>query len=421
MEATKKLSVSQLSGYIKSVFDDELILHNICVYGELSQLSIRENVSYFTITEGGCYINCGMFSKVENIEVGTLVQIYGSVSFYTKSGKTNFTAKNIVSIGKGSLGDELKKLTERLKNEGLFVSRPKPPIYIGKVAVITSEAGAVIHDIMRVLRDKCVNVDLRLFPAAVQGANAEHTLIEALDSVNEGNYDVVLIARGGGSAYDLDVFNSEKLARAVAESSVPVISAIGHETDYTLCDYCAGVRAGTPSIAAATIADINLDFLARFHTALQKIDMGLIRIYERLTANAYRNASSVIHAMDKKVAANLWRINAASDKLTTSLQRIPEHLQKKLLLVSKSISDKIDDLEKYSDISVGNTIARLESASPLKALARGYAKVLGAKKDVTSVTELKKDDTVVICFSDGKAEAIIKNIKEHSHEPRRKP
>ena len=125
--------------------------------------------------------------------------------------------------------------------------------------------------------------------------------------------------------------------------------------------------------------------------------------------------------MDKKVAANLWRINAASDKLTTSLQRIPEHLQKKLLLVSKSISDKIDDLEKYSDISVGNTIARLESASPLKALARGYAKVLGAKKDVTSVTELKKDDTVVICFSDGKAEAIIKNIKEHSHEPRRKP
>ena len=146
MEATKKLSVSQLSGYIKSVFDDELILHNICVYGELSQLSIRENVSYFTITEGGCYINCVMFSKVENIEVGTLVQIYGSVSFYTKSGKTNFTAKNIVSIGKGSLGDELKKLTERLKNEGLFVSRPKPPIYIGKVAVITSEAGASRHN-----------------------------------------------------------------------------------------------------------------------------------------------------------------------------------------------------------------------------------------------------------------------------------
>lgn len=420
MEATKKLTVSQLSGYIKSVFDDELILHNICVYGELSQISVKDNVSYFTITEGGCYINCVMFSTTENIEVGTLIQVYGSVSFYTKSGKTNFTAKNIVPMGKGSLKDELTKLTRRLESEGLFTSRPKPPAYIGKVAVITSEAGAVIHDIMRVLRDKHINVDLRLFPASVQGSNAERSIIEALDKVNDEQYDTVLIARGGGSSYDLDVFNSEKLARAVAESKVPVISAIGHETDYTLCDYCAGVRAGTPSIAAALIADINLDFLARFRSALQRIDLGLIRIFKRLSASAYRNASSVVHAMDKKVSASKWRITAAQSRMTASITRKCELPKAELLRLAKSVSDKMAALEKSNEAAIGNTVKRLESASPLKTLARGYAKVCGAQKDIKGVADLEKGDEVRIYFSDGSAEARITNIKEQRHDSRRK-
>ncbi len=421
MEANKKLSVSQLSGYIKSVFDDELILHNICVYGELSQISVRENVTYFTLTEGGCHIGCVMFSTVENIEIGTLVQIYGSVTFYTKSGKTNFTAKDIVPIGKGTLNDELKRLTNRLKNEWLFESRPKPPVYIGKAAVITSEAGAVIHDIMRVLRDKNTNIDLRLFPASVQGSNAEHSIISALEKANGEDFDVVLVARGGGSTYDLDVFNSEKLARAVAASNIPVISAIGHESDYTLCDFCAGLRAGTPSIAASVIADINLEFFARFHSALQKIDMGLKRIFEHLSTVAYRSASSIVHAMDKKIISSRWRIISESNSIANSLRQIVFWSQTKLFRLAKKITDRIDDIEKSDEQSVKNAITKLESASPLKTLSRGYAKIFGNNKDIKSVHELSKDDKIDIYFSDGKAEAQIKNIEGHNHEPRRKP
>lgn len=248
MKDDKTLSVSQLNGYIKSVFDDELILHNIGVTGELSQISVREKATYFTITEGDCYINCIIFSAVEKIEAGTEVRAYGRVAFFAKSGKINFYAKSISPVGKGTLHAELLKRKDKLKSEGLFENRLQPPVYIRSVAVITSSAGAVIHDIMSVIRDKGVSVSLKLFSSAVQGDNADKEIVNALQAANASDADIIVLARGGGSQYDLDVFNNETVARAVANSKIPVISAVGHETDYTLCDFCAGRRAGTPSM-----------------------------------------------------------------------------------------------------------------------------------------------------------------------------
>lgn len=423
METCKFLSVSQLNGYIKSVFDDELILHNIGIFGELSQLSVRENVSYFTITEGGCYINCVMFSSVENIEIGSLVKVYGSVTFYPKSGKTNFGAKSISVYGKGELNAELNKLKERLKSEGLFENRKKPPVYIARAAVITSEAGAVIHDIMSVIRDRGAKLELKLFPSSVQGNSAEKSIVDALNKANDENFDVIVIARGGGSNYDLDVFNSEKLARAVANSCTPVISAVGHETDYTLCDFCAGTRAGTPSIAAAIISDINLEFSARFRQALQTIDSGIERLYLQRSSRIYRSSATVVHSMDKKLQRYSFDVRTATNRMSVGLKEIVSENLSRILQVSESVRRKVEDIYSQTDIRFKTCSAALEHSSPLKTLSRGFAKVISKNKTVNGISDISAGDDVRIVFADGSAKAEITEIERtgKNHGSRRKP
>lgn len=386
--ASKRLSVSQLNGYIKSVFDDELILHNIALFGELSQLSVHDGISYFTVTEGGCYVNCVMFSAVEKIEEGAQILAYGKVTYYAKSGKVNFTARSISVTGKGKLIDEFRRLKETLRKEGLFDNHPDLPVYIGNIAVITSESGAVIHDINSVICSKKSDIDIMLLPVSVQGNNAEADIIDALDKANSYDVDAVIIARGGGSNYDLDIFNSEKLARAVAKSSVPVISAIGHETDYTLCDFCASVRAGTPSIAAGIITDINVGFFARFQNALQKINIGINNIFSNSLSVAKYAALCVTHAMDKKIQSYCFDIIRQLSKIYNS----------------------IDESYKKNASKLTDCASRLEFSNPLKILSKGYTKVLLSNHRIDSVTELRKGDRIDLIFKDGRATANIENI-----------
>ncbi len=414
MGSVRELSVSQLNSYIKSVFDDELILHNISVYGEIGQISVRDGVSYFSLAESNCNINCVIFSTLEKLEIGTKVLANGRVTFYSKSGRINFTVSFVKPIGRGEQYNEFMLLKERLLKEGLFENRPKPPVYISEIGVITSEAGAVIHDIMSVIRNKKVNVRVKMYPSAVQGDNAESSVIDALKKVNADNPDAVIIARGGGSNYDLDVFNSEKLARAVAESNVPVISAVGHETDYTLCDFCAGLRCGTPSIAAEAIADINLSFLARFYTALQKISLEVDRLYSCRVSEIYRAATSVIHSMDKKIDVDFQKIYSTIRRLFISVQTLRERDEKKLFSLSATLNGDIENVFREISARFKTATALLEAASPLKIISKGFAKVSVGGRDVLSVDDLKSNDRADLIFGDGRAEAIVTSVKKYT-------
>ncbi len=411
MGSVRELTVSQLNGYIKSVFDDELILHNINVSGEIGQISVRDGVSYFSLTEGNCNINCVIFSTLEQIDVGTKVLVGGRVAFYAKNGRVNFTANFVKTIGQGEKFNEFTLLKERLSKEGLFDNRPKPPVYIREVAVITSEAGAVIHDIMSVIRSKNLNVGVKLYPASVQGDSAENSILSALKKVNVDCSDVVIIARGGGANYDLDVFNSEKLARAVAGSEVPVISAVGHEIDYTLCDFCAGLRCGTPSIAAEAISDINLNFLARFYTALQKISIETERLYSDKLAKTYRAAISIVHAIDKKVGMDWQRIIATEKRLYNAICLLSARDERNVFDLAEKMTNSLNNLYEQTQTRLKTAATLLDYSSPLKIISKGFAKVTVGNKDAVSASDLKVADNVKLIFADGYAEAKITKVR----------
>lgn len=412
MKDGKRLSVSQLNGYIKSVFDDELILHNIGVYGELSQISVRDNCTYFTITEGNSYINCVMFSTMEKIEIGTEILVCGRVTYYTKSGKINFTAKSVIPIGKGAQHNKFLQLKSKLYEEGLFDNRLQPPIYIKEVSVITSSAGAVIHDIMSVIRDKGVSVKLKLIPAQVQGDNADKELISALNKANASDSDAILIARGGGSSYDLDAFNSEALARAVANSAKPVISAVGHETDYTLCDFCAGKRAGTPSIAADMIAAINIEFYSRLISAYKKLGVGITRIFNSLSSRLIHSATKVVYAMDNRADISLLKVRSAALRLNFSMRTALITKRRQIENFSHSLSKSLDINVLNHETRFNNAVKTLEYSSPLKILGKGYARIKKGDYDVNCIDDLCENDNIKLILKDGICDACVKNIRK---------
>lgn len=207
------------------------------------------------------------------------------------------------------------------------------------------------------------------------------------------------------------MFNSEKLARKIADSDVPVISAVGHEIDYTLCDFCAGTRAGTPSIAAAIIADINSTFLSALRHYVERITSSVERIYSSCAANAYYGANSVIHAMDKASERNSFRLRALSHRLSYGTERTTDIFRERLKSATLDISSAAMDAYDLRETKAYKIIDALECSSPLKTLARGFAKVSLNGRSIDSVQQFKKGDIVEILLYDGLASAKISEIK----------
>jgi len=381
----KKLTVSQLNKYIKGVFEDELILHNLSVEGEAVEIKTVGSATYIMLKDEDSAINCVCFNGVVGVAAGARVVLHGRVEFYAKSGKVSFIAKSVVLSGEGLLLAKQRELREKLEKEGIFSNKRVLPKFVRRVALITSGEGAVLHDFMSVVNRLDKFIEVEIFSVKVQGSGAGKHISDTLSHITP-LFDVIVIARGGGSVLDLSEFNNEGLARNIHASKVVVISAIGHETDYTLSDFAADIRAGTPSMAAEIIATNNSATLNQF------INLSL------------DNAQKIANIIGNKYRSLTKQTKISSDYV----QSIVHSFKKKLLY--RQISYQLESSLNKKESLFKVLVAKVEAANPLKLLTEGYSKITKDGKNITSAKQLKAGDNVDVFVSDGKLSAKIEKI-----------
>ena len=390
------LTVSELNNYIKSLFDSSRFLSSVTVKGEISNFTNhRSGHLYFSLKDAGGQIKAVMFSSAASTlkflpESGMKVIVSGSVSVYAQGGAYQIYVKDIQPDGIGALHLAYEQLKERLFLEGLFDDVHKRPIpeYPCKIGVITSPTGAAVRDIITVVRRRYPLATIYLYPSLVQGDGAEASLIKAVDYFDKsGLCDVVIIGRGGGSIEDLWAFNSEALARRIFSARVPIISAVGHETDFTICDFVSDLRAPTPSAAAElAVADVR-ELAMRIDALEDRCSGALVRCSER-ARGALTRLSDALHRMGPE------KIVGSRREDTSELNKRAADALKMLLLKSRNT------------LSVSSE--KLSVLNPLSVLARGYSVLEGGRGVVKSVKDVSIGDRISVILSDGKLSAEVK-------------
>ena len=389
------VTVTQLNKYIKDRFDEDENLNAILVKGEISNFKNHYTGHlYFTLKDENSLIKCIMFkSYAERVAFkpkdGMQVMVFGSVSVFERDGAYQIYVKSMLEDGMGDLHEKYEKLKKQLEAEGLFdESHKKPiPLYPKEVGVITSQTGAVIRDIINVSTRRNPNVHIRLLPVPVQGTGAGEKIAEKIRIMNEKKLaDVIIVGRGGGSLEDLWPFNEEIVARAIYESEIPIISAVGHETDFTIADFVADLRAPTPSAGA---------------------ELAVPDVYElKQKINSYQNRSR--NALKKKIELMRLRYEKCikSRVFTDSTRKIKEQY----MIIDtyiKRLESKIKIIQKDKKTQFIKLISKLDTLSPLKTLQRGYSLTEKEGKIIKSVKDLKKDEEVKLRFFDGEKQAKI--------------
>ena len=389
------ISVSDLNKYIKEKIDGDEYLNNVLVKGEISNYKHHYTGHlYFTLKDENSLIKCIMFKGyAANLKFeprdGMKVTILGSVSVFERDGVYQIYCKAMQEGGLGSLYKAYEELKARLSKEGLFDQnhKKKIPLMPKCIGVLTSNTGAVIRDIINVSTRRNPNVYIKLLPVPVQGEGAAEKIVDAINLMNEKKLaDVIILARGGGSLEDLWPFNEEIVARAIYNSELPVISAVGHETDFTIADFVADLRAPTPSAAAElavpNIADISLkleQYRNRYKLALKKkVEFMRLRYEKCMNSRVFKDP----------------------------LQKINE----KYIMIDmkvKRMQNSIVNLYNSKKTHLIKNVAKIDALSPLKTLTRGYSIVQLNGKVVKSVGQIKKDDQIDIRLTDGTAKAKI--------------
>lgn len=389
------VTVTELNSYVKQKIGEDEYLNNVLVRGEISNFKNHYTGHlYFTLKDENSLIKCIMFkSYTQNLNFtpkdGMKVVVFGTVSVFERDGVYQIYCKAMQNDGMGDLYTKYEELKNKLQIEGLFDEKYKKPIpYMPKViGVLTSQTGAVIRDIINVSTRRNPNVYIRLLPVPVQGDGAGEKIADAIQLMNEKSLaDVIILARGGGSLEDLWPFNEEIVARAIFNSELPIISAVGHETDFTIADFVADLRAPTPSAAA--------------ELAVQDIDM------VKDTLENYNKRYKL--ALKKKVELMRLRYEKCmqSRVFKEPLQKINEkYIQ--IDMIVKRMQLKVTENLNRSKNQAATVISKLDTLSPLKTLIRGYSITQINGKIVKSAKELKKDDEVNIRFTDGEKTAKI--------------
>ena len=330
------LSISQLNNYIKNIFDNEELLIGVSVYGEVTNFKISNGIAYFDIKEEGAQLSCVKFSTFYPFaKNGDQVIVTGKLNYHVKLGKLSFVASKVEPYGMGQLYKQFLELKERLEKEGIFDQSKKKqlPKYVNKIGVVTSETGAVIRDIYNVTRSKNPYTDILVYPSRVQGVGAEDEIVEGIKFFNTLNdVDVIIVARGGGSFEDLAPFNTEKVARAVFESELPVISAVGHETDFTLIDFASDLRTPTPSVAAE-VAVYNFFDEVQYLTTLQlSIDKFATKIVTDKKESVTNYVNSILKTIKSKLDVSVKEVENFNLKIEQNFHiHIELHILKKYL------------------------------------------------------------------------------------------
>ena len=388
-----KLSITQLNNYIKNIFDNEELLLGVSVYGEVSGYKISSGNAYFDLKEDGAQLSCIEFGAHSEIKDGDLIAVTGRLNYHVRLGKLSFVAQKIEPYGMGELYLRFLKLKERLESEGIFDERFKKqiPKFSQTVGVVTSETGAVIHDIIRVARRKNPYTKILLYPAKVQGIGAEEEIcagIKYLDGLD--NVDVIIVARGGGSFEDLAPFNSEAVARTVFEAKKPIVSGVGHETDFTLCDFASDLRASTPSVASEICV---FDYY-------QEKD----RIEDLLSFNLVN--------LNNKISSQKDQLSSVSGEIIFNIKLDLNNAQKRQNIVFNSLINSSENLVKTKTHNLEIITSKIEGNNPLSKLKLGYSKLTKNKKIITSVRELKVGEDIENELADGKIYSVIKKVEE---------
>jgi exodeoxyribonuclease VII large subunit len=390
IEAT---SVSALARYIKGILENTLALTNLWVEGEISNLtrSTRGHV-YFTLKDASAQINCVMFQRVYRgapLENGAQVLAHGNVSFYEQRGNIQLIVDFVQPAGVGARQAEFERLKEKLAAEGLFdEARKRPlPAFPMRIGVVTSPTGAVFHDICNVLSRRWPLAGVVLAPTPVQGAEAAVGITEAVRQLNETPaIDLIILARGGGSIEELWPFNEEIVARAVYASAVPVVSAVGHETDFTIADFVADARAPTPSAAAETV-------VPDWREISRRVEGMLL-------------AGSL--ATKERINQSLVALERAGRRLASGLPDTTRHHERIASLLRHASGALTRGLEQRAERANSFT-SRLRALDPAATLARGYAvvQIRDGKQAVTSVKQVKGRERLDIHVKDGRFPAEV--------------
>ncbi|UJA30347.1 exodeoxyribonuclease VII large subunit [Clostridium sporogenes] len=395
----KTLTVSQLNRYVKNTLDADFILNNASVKGEISNLKIHSSGHiYFSLKDGGSKINCVMFKsyayKLKFVpENGMDIVVEGNVSVYEKEGSYQLYCKAMKREGIGDLYIAFEELKEKLKKEGLFDDAHKKeiPRFPKKVGVITSPTGAALRDIINVTKRRNKGIELLIYPALVQGIDASKTIIEGIKILNKvEDVDIIILARGGGSIEELWAFNNEELAYEIYSSKKPIITGVGHETDFTIVDFVSDRRAPTPS-AAAEIAVFDREALIK---EILNYKYNIKKIME-------------IIIKEKRNYLNLYKQRIESHSPTNIIVNEYKNIDNLKGLLNMKIEGKLNK-EKNS---LSRLSSLLEAHNPLNVLKKGYTLVEDEKNNlITEKEALKELNKINITFKDGKARLNIKCI-----------
>lgn len=397
MEEKKVFSVSDVNKYIKMLFDSDTLLSNISIRGEITNFKAHYTGHfYFTLKDESSTIKCVMFKGYTQFlkfkpEDGMKVVINGQISSFERDGVYQIYCKSMSPEGLGDLYLAYEQLKDKLAKEGLFNDSHKRniPFLPKRVGVITSRTGAVIRDIINVSTRRYPNVNILVYPAAVQGVNVASTVIDGLKMFNTlNNVDVIIIARGGGSFEDLFGFNDENLAREIYKSNIPVVSAVGHETDFTICDFVSDLRAPTPSAAAELVYPEYSEIINRILTDKKRTIIAINNYIERRRQYVERLKAA---KLEKVPLEKINRYRIVIDNIVSRNESILKY-----------------KLEKYRTRCI-KSISKIDALSPLKTITRGYSVTEDINGNVIrKINDVKVNDEISITLTDGKIKAIVK-------------
>lgn len=396
----KTLTVTDVNNYLKRIVDNDFIMNNLSVKGEVSNLKFHSSGHvYFSLKDEASKINCVIFKNdAQNLEFlmenGMEVNIRAKLSLYSKEGTYQLYCREISKIGIGELFEKYERMKKELENEGLFEMAYKRKIvkFPKKIGVITSPTGAAVKDIIRVIKRRNNLVDIIVYPAKVQGIGAEEALIDGIQYFNnKKNVDTIIIGRGGGSIEELWAFNSKELAYEIFNSKIPTISAVGHEVDFTICDFVSDLRAATPSAAA----EMSVPEISEEKIHIKNMESILFRDINRIIEKesiSLKNMESILKRYTPKI-------------LVENERRKLDFYSKELEKITLSTLDK----EKERIISLNKLLVSL---NPLNVLDRGFSIVSDNEGNVlTSVKDLEKKEEIEIGMKDGKIKGKFEFLK----------
>ena len=436
------VTVSALTKYIKYKFDKDPHLGRVYLTGEISNFRLRPTHQYFSLKDEQAIISATMFqSAFKKIqfrpEEGMKVLVIGKVSVFEKTGQYQINIEHMEPDGVGALFLAYEQLKKKLEEEGLF-SLPKKPIpqFPKKIAILTSESGAVIQDIQTTVARRFPIVQLVLYPTVVQGVHAVNSILKNLDLVEQEDYDVVIIGRGGGSIEDLWAFNEEPVVRRVAQLSIPVISSVGHETDTTLIDFVSDMRAATPTAAAEIATPVLMEIHQQLRNLQTRLEQALSRQLQikRERMQALANAS-IFQNPERIYQVYQQRVDQLEMRLTQMMQQTVQQKRQQLVksqhrlelgspsrrvqtekqalqYLAKRLEQAQVQLMKDKKQQFQRAIQQLDLLSPLKIMNRGYGILQQEETIIKSVDQLEVEQELTIQLVDGTVRSKVTSVEK---------